>query len=310
MNSFAIEEKSGDDGNVGQKRMGWFARRRQAKLQRQAQAAREALALKEEQDRTAAKEHAEQQLHAAAAKGDLAQMGDLLARGVDCNVAKGRGTPLHAAAQEYQLEAAKLLIKHGANVNALQSGKYTPLDFAALFGDTSRDAAPMLKLLIECGADAEHTIQSGIRAATEFQDQCNSRIATGASVGLPLQAILSNVPHAYAQDFRKQNLMTIRKFLAGRSDAVSDLKALIVFKVGARPPSEIWYVHEVLAAVGFSIKLHYGLPVTVQYVPFGMLTDDYLMGYLIASEYDAEKCTRTPFKDRDGGEGIVIKIKA
>ena len=56
-------------------------------------------------------------------------------------------TPLHFAAEKNSLEVARLLIEHGADVNAKDS-VFTPLDMAAEFN--SIDVA---RLLIEQGAN-------------------------------------------------------------------------------------------------------------------------------------------------------------
>jgi len=59
-----------------------------------------------------------------------------------------QNTALHAAAAGKAAEAAKLLVMHGANVNARQHGGWTPLHAAAQSG-----AVEFARLLIENGAD-------------------------------------------------------------------------------------------------------------------------------------------------------------
>ena len=59
-----------------------------------------------------------------------------------------RNTALHAAAAGQALEAANVLVTHGANVNARQHGGWTPLHAAAQSG-----AVEFARLLIENGAD-------------------------------------------------------------------------------------------------------------------------------------------------------------
>ena len=70
------------------------------------------------------------------------------AAGIDPNVRDSRGAaPLHYAESA---EVAEALIKHGALVNTLDKGKLTPLHNAARFG-----LLPVVKVLLKCGADTE-----------------------------------------------------------------------------------------------------------------------------------------------------------
>jgi uncharacterized protein len=94
-------------------------------------------------------------LHLAAFLGHLDTVALLLDRGADPNaVARseqiGPVQPLHSAAATRQIECARLLIAHGADVNARQAGGYTPLHEAAGNGDVE-----LARLLLEAGADRE-----------------------------------------------------------------------------------------------------------------------------------------------------------
>ena len=72
----------------------------------------------------------------------------LVKNGADVNVQDTDGlTPLHFAAENGQLQVAKLLIESGALVDAKYINGLTPLHRAALHGHTE-----ILKLLIENGA--------------------------------------------------------------------------------------------------------------------------------------------------------------
>jgi len=80
----------------------------------------------------------------------LAIVTNLLKRGacVNSKIANSTGlAPLHYAAQEGNIEMAKLLISHGADVNVLDNYNGTPLHDAALY------SAEMAQYLIERGAD-------------------------------------------------------------------------------------------------------------------------------------------------------------
>ena len=89
-------------------------------------------------------------LHAAAARGDLAAIGRLIAEGADINAKDPHGrTPLMVAAYRRSLKAARVLIKAGADLNALDSQRYDVLTISGVLGD-----AEMVRLAIASGADA------------------------------------------------------------------------------------------------------------------------------------------------------------
>ncbi|MBE5393873.1 ankyrin repeat domain-containing protein [Brevibacillus borstelensis] len=75
----------------------------------------------------------------------------LLEKGADVNRASKNDMkvmPLHSAVATLQVDVAELLLKHGAEVNAIQQGGWTPLHEAALHGHEE-----MIKLLLEFGAN-------------------------------------------------------------------------------------------------------------------------------------------------------------
>ena len=89
-------------------------------------------------------------LIAAAKKGDAAAVKSLLAKGADVN-AKTRynQTPLMFAAERGHLEIVKILIEAGADVNATDTFyKF----FTPLYGAASKGHAEVVKLLLEKGA--------------------------------------------------------------------------------------------------------------------------------------------------------------
>lgn len=96
-------------------------------------------------------------LYRSAEQGDVPTLRALLDSGADPNEASklwGNATPLHMAAAESQLEAAKLLIARGADVNRVavinRARQARPLHYAACAGNVS-----MVRLLLENGADPE-----------------------------------------------------------------------------------------------------------------------------------------------------------
>jgi ankyrin repeat protein len=92
-------------------------------------------------------------LHAAAAKGDAAEIARLLAAGgqnVDAKDDHSR-TPLIVAAHFGHRDAARALVKGGANPNALDAQKYDIITIASV-----NDDVPMLKVALELGCDPKN----------------------------------------------------------------------------------------------------------------------------------------------------------
>jgi ankyrin repeat protein len=90
-------------------------------------------------------------LHLAAFFGHTAAAAALLAKGAEVKARSTnpmQNTPLHAAAAGRQMDLVKLLIDHGADVNARQHGGWTALHAAAQSGD-----AALVQMLLENGAD-------------------------------------------------------------------------------------------------------------------------------------------------------------
>jgi ankyrin repeat protein len=70
-----------------------------------------------------------------------------------------RVQPLHSAAALGDVEACRLLIAAGADVNARQAGEHTPLHEAALTGSSA-----LVELLLAAGADTAATNSDGSNA--------------------------------------------------------------------------------------------------------------------------------------------------
>jgi uncharacterized protein len=88
-------------------------------------------------------------LHAAAAKGDVAEIERLAAAGADLDARDGHGrTPLMVAAHRRHGDAAKALIEAKADLNLLDSQAYDVITISAVIDDVE-----MVKLAIASGGN-------------------------------------------------------------------------------------------------------------------------------------------------------------
>src|SRR6202795_1680777 len=81
--------------------------------------------------------------------------------------------PLHSAASARNLEAARLLLEHGAPINPRQQAGWVPIHAAAQNGDR-----PMLELLLKHGADPKLVNDQGKTPAMVARDKGHAEIAT------------------------------------------------------------------------------------------------------------------------------------
>ncbi|MBS0396905.1 MAG: ankyrin repeat domain-containing protein, partial [Proteobacteria bacterium] len=95
-------------------------------------------------------------LKRAAREGNLGELKRLLESVPATGAGPDRRTALHEAADGQQAEAARLLIEHGAAVEAKDAAGDTPLLVAA-----RRGAAPVVAVLLEARADADVTDARG-----------------------------------------------------------------------------------------------------------------------------------------------------
>jgi uncharacterized protein len=91
-------------------------------------------------------------LLAAAARGDVAQIRALAAKGARPDVRDGyERTPLHIAAYGKHHEAMRALVAAGANPNALERDRYDIVTIAAVANDV-----PTLRVALELGCSAKN----------------------------------------------------------------------------------------------------------------------------------------------------------
>jgi ankyrin repeat protein len=91
-------------------------------------------------------------LHEAAAKGDVAEIEKSIAAGEKPNIQDSKSrTPLHVAVYLKQPEAAKALLRLGANPNALDFERYDIVTIAAVANDV-----PMLKISLDGGGNPKN----------------------------------------------------------------------------------------------------------------------------------------------------------
>ena len=90
-------------------------------------------------------------LQAAAYKGDIERLRELILAGADLNAVSGFfGTALQAACYRGQLHASKMLLSFGANANSSSNFHGNPIHTAARDGN-----AELIELLCEYGADVD-----------------------------------------------------------------------------------------------------------------------------------------------------------
>ncbi len=90
-------------------------------------------------------------LHAAAQKGDVAQIEKLAASKAALNARDSNGrTPLHVATFARQREAIRALVKAGADINLLDNDRYDGITIASVADDEET-----LRVLLALGANAK-----------------------------------------------------------------------------------------------------------------------------------------------------------
>ena len=113
-------------------------------------------------------------LHFACYFGQPASARLLLAKGARVDAAAAnpmRVLPLHSAASARNVEGARLLLEHGAPVNARQHGGWAPIHAAAQNGDRA-----MVELLLKYGADPQVSNDEGKTTASIAREKGSTDI--------------------------------------------------------------------------------------------------------------------------------------
>lgn len=121
--------------------------------------------------------------------GETRRAEDLIRRGALVN-RKG-WTPLHYAASTGKIDTAKMLLKHGALVNAPAPDGTTALMMAAYGG-----SEPMVRLLLQAGADPQLRTVQGYDAVDWAGFKSNTRIAA------QLRALIDGTDSSIASEKR------------------------------------------------------------------------------------------------------------
>ena len=103
-----------------------------------------------------------ERLHRAGSDGDIAEIERLIGLGYDVNLFDDMGnTPLHYAVESEQVEAVKMLLRHGALINANDEATIgeTPLSLAV-----QGEHLGVVTLLLESGADPDINGWMGLTA--------------------------------------------------------------------------------------------------------------------------------------------------
>ena len=113
------------------------------------------------------------QVEKAAASGNLKRLERLLGGGFDPETLRHGRSPLNWAAWNGQVEAARLLIAHGVDVDVKSSGGVTPLMHAV-----ERSKVRMVRFLLETGADVHAENEFG-KTALHYAAQFDAHEAAG-----------------------------------------------------------------------------------------------------------------------------------
>jgi cytochrome c len=126
-------------------------------------------------------------IHDAAKKGDVAGIAVALDAGANVNESDGMAPPLFYAISKAQLEAAKLLIERGADVNAPSGLGVGPLGAAV-----GKRNVELVKLLLDHGANPNSTIGTQTVLHLAVERGCFECVKALVEAGADVNAVTSN----------------------------------------------------------------------------------------------------------------------
>ncbi len=136
-------------------------------------------------------------------RGKLKEMEALLKEGANPNGLENSMGPLHMLLSEGKLEAAKLLVKYGTDVNAAAGGVLTPLGIAV-----SKEQMEMIDFLLAHGAKWEDAV---VNRAVADRDNglkiVQSLVEKGASVNAHDTDTMQYTPIFWAIAHQKQDVV-------------------------------------------------------------------------------------------------------
>jgi cytochrome c len=126
-------------------------------------------------------------IHDAAKKGDVASISAALDAGADINESDGMAPPLYHAVIGAKLEAAKLLIERGADVNAPSK-----LGDAPLVPAVGKRNTELIKLLLNYGANPNSVIGTQTALHLAVERGCFDCVKALVEAGADVNAVTSN----------------------------------------------------------------------------------------------------------------------
>jgi ankyrin repeat protein len=155
-------------------------------------------------------------LHDAAARGDAAEIEQLIGQGEKPNIQDANSrTPLHVAAFLRRHEAARTLLRLGANPNALDAQHYDIATIAAVNNDLE-----MLKIALAAGGDA--------RAVTgPYHDTALIAAAHRGHVDIVRTLIVAKAPLNHVNDLGQTALLEAVVLGNGGRNHTATVEALV-----------------------------------------------------------------------------------